>query len=101
MRLIDADALLQEIDGIYKRHYANSTYQFIHDFFRAMLRRVNKTPTIKAEPVKHATWVLYVCNEPPFSRAMGCTNCGFTHNYNAWFNRCPNCAAIMGLEVKE
>ena len=49
--LISRSALLDEINGIYKRHYEKSSYQFIHDFFRAMFRKVNKSPTIDAVPV--------------------------------------------------
>lgn len=51
MRLIDADALLKEIDGIHQRHYANSSYQFIHDFFLAMFRRIKNAPTVDVVPV--------------------------------------------------
>ena len=50
-RLIDASALLREIDGIHQRHYANSSYQFIHDFFLAMFRRIKKAPTVDAVEV--------------------------------------------------
>jgi hypothetical protein len=51
MRLIDADALLKEVDRIHKEHYENSNYQFIHDFFLAMFRKIRKQPTIDAVPV--------------------------------------------------
>ncbi len=50
-RLIDANALIDEIDGIYQRHYVNSVYQFIHDFFRAVFRRIHKAPTVDAVEV--------------------------------------------------
>ena len=50
-RLIDANALLKEIDGIHQRHYANSSYQFIHDFFLAMFRRIKNAPTVDAVEV--------------------------------------------------
>lgn len=45
-RLIDANALLDEIQRIYADHYQQSSYQFIHDFFRAILRRIRRCPTV-------------------------------------------------------
>lgn len=49
--LISRSALLDEINGIYKRHYEKSHYQFIHDFFRAIFRRINKAPAVDAVEV--------------------------------------------------
>ena len=78
MRLIDADALIKEIDGIHQRHYANSSYQFIHDFFLAMFRRIRKAPTVEAVEVVRGTWetdtdydgspirICSVCHNPAF-----------------------------------
>ena len=51
MRLIDADALMNVIDMKFKEHYGNTVYQFIHDFFRFVLRQIRKAPTIDAVPV--------------------------------------------------
>lgn len=50
-RLIDADALYAEIARIYSEHYANSAYQFIHDFTNATLKRIRKAPTVDAVEV--------------------------------------------------
>ena len=67
-RLIDANALLKEIDGIHQRHYANSSYQFIHDFFLAMFRRIKNAPTVEAVEVvrckdcKHYGWEQEPCH---------------------------------------
>lgn len=57
--LISRSALLDEINGIYKRHYEKSSYQFIHDFFRAMFRKVHKAPTIDAVPVVRCADCIY------------------------------------------
>ena len=46
--LISRSALLEEFNGIYDRHFKNSAYQFIHDFFKAARRRINKAPTVDA-----------------------------------------------------
>ena len=50
-RLIDANALSKEIERIYSEHYAQSSYQFIHDFFRAILRRIRREQTVYAVEV--------------------------------------------------
>ena len=31
-------------------------------------------------------------------QALVCSCCGFAHQYDAWFNRCPNCGAYMRTE---
>lgn len=101
MRLIDADALLNEIDRIYKDHYINSCYQFIHDFFRAMFRRILKAPTIdpaslrpKGEWITMTYWknrrghhVQYVVKK--------CSLCNFRVKAKWNDNFCPNCGADM------
>ena len=51
MRLIDADALMHVIDQKFQKHYGNSVYQFIHDFFTCVLRQTRKAPTVDAVPV--------------------------------------------------
>ena len=57
-------------------------------------------PTIEAEPVKHGAWKLVEFQSPSFGidHVLMCTNCGFVHEYDAWFNRCPNCTARMDGE---
>ena len=74
-RLIDANALLKEIDGIHQRHYANSSYQFIHDVFLAMFRKIKNAPTVDAVEVVRckdckfahgidSTEPMYACTNP-------------------------------------
>ena len=100
MRLIDADALLNEIDRIYKDHYINSCYQFIHDFFRAMFRRILKAPTI--DPANLRTKGEWIYNTDDFTPKKRCTNCGYNKPLVAGEaikqepdNYCPNCGADM------
>lgn len=50
--LISRSALIDEIEGIYKRHYEKSCYQFIHDFFKAIFRRINKAPAVDASTLR-------------------------------------------------
>lgn len=47
-RLIDANALLEEIERIHKKHYAKSREQYIQDFFRATHKRIMNAPTVDA-----------------------------------------------------
>lgn len=34
-------------------------------------------------------------------QALVCSCCGFAHQYDAWFNRCPNCRAYMRIEEND
>ena len=77
-RLIDADALLNEIERIYSDHYKDSCYQFIHDFFRAIFRRIRRCPTVDAVEVVHGRWVLTVHEE----------QCNFRWNVTAECSEC-------------
>lgn len=49
MRIIDADALEKVLDEKFQTHYGKSIYQFIHDFFRCVIRQIKKAPTIDPE----------------------------------------------------
>ena len=69
--LISRGALLDEIDGIYKRHYVNSAYQFIHDFFRAIFRRINKAPAVDAVEVGSCDG----CHWKEIGRQQKCSCC--------------------------
>ena len=74
MRLIDADALMQVIDQKFQKHYGNSVYQFIHDFFTCVLRQIRKAPTIDAVPVVR-------CAKCVFRQRTGrCVKTGFYVN---------------------
>lgn len=92
-RLIDADALYKEIKRIYDEHYCNSSYQFIHDFFRAILRRIGRVPTVDAVPVVHGRWIT------DEKGVTYCVRCRIIDDYASVHNYCPNCGANMDLEV--
>ena len=90
MRLIDADALEQIITEKFKEHYGDTVYQFIHDFFRFVIRQIRRMPTIEAEPVKHGRWI----DVREYCGDFMCSNCDALYGTNK-FNYCPNCGATM------
>jgi rubrerythrin len=88
--------LIDEIYGIYQRHYINSSYQFIHDFFRAVFRRIYKAPTVDAVEVVHGRWekVKQDLGDGITTYRFGCSECGYLKN-TLTGNYCPNCGAKM------
>ena len=46
--LISRSALLAEVEGAFNRHYEQSCYQFIHDFFRCAVKRIKNAPAVDA-----------------------------------------------------
>ena len=52
---------------------------------------------------KTGKWELVEFQSSPLGtdQALVCSCCGFAHQYDAWFNRCPNCGAKMDGERKE
>ena len=52
---------------------------------------------------KKGEWKLVEFQSSPLSidQALVCSCCGFAHQYDAWFNRCPNCGAYMRTEEDE
>lgn len=49
---------------------------------------------------KNGEWKLVEFQSSPLDidQALVCSCCGFAHQYDAWFNRCPNCGAYMRTE---
>lgn len=108
MRAIDADALIEVIDKKFQEHYGNTVYQFIHDFFRFVIKQIRKAPTIEAEPVKHGRWYDIVEFNNGERIIATCSNCKdrgeLRTDRNEWgiwhinSPRCPNCGAKMEVD---
>lgn len=49
--LISRSALIAEFERIYEAHYKCTVYQFIHDIFKAMFRRLKNAPAVDAVAV--------------------------------------------------
>ena len=88
MRLIDADAL--------EKHIADTFGYPAAD----ILHEIATFPTVDAVPVVHGAWV-----NVAGCRTI-CNHCGEYPLYDYFgrlklSNSCPNCGAIMDLEVKD
>ena len=61
------------------------------------------TPPADVAPVRHGRWELveYQCTPLDTDQALVCTECGFAHQNDDWYNYCPNCGAKMDEEVSE
>ena len=92
-RLIDANALRQEIES---RYYWGGA---------GMLAAIDEAPTVDAVPVVHGHWIEKKLDN--FRKwELQCSECGWIgiSNYDAYdepfdFNYCPNCGAKMDGDV--
>ena len=91
MRLIDADALIDELTA------ASENWRMGASIAKTMIRYVKRVPTIDAAPVVHGRWEY---NGIPESVLSKCSVCGCLYGSSA-FNYCPNCGAKMDLEVDD
>lgn len=101
MRLIDAEALINEWNGLIKLMATNSDGVVPVDF-GAVIGAVSKAPTVDAVEVVHGRWIkktadcIYYyacseCGEPVLRSQWGCD----------FFSKfCPNCGAKMDGEGK-
>ena len=94
MRLIDADRALEIVRD---QGLAHPNAYHLTNYATLILQ---EAPTVEAEPVHYATWELveYQCTPTDTDQTLVCTHCGFAHQNDAWFNRCPNCGAKMDKE---
>ena len=105
-RYIDADALMEVLKSIPLRDLSDGKglcRVIFEDDFKNAIKSLDNAPTADVAPVVHATWER---KETALSiygivQVFECTNCGYDHEYNEWFDRCPNCGAKMDLEVQD
>lgn len=85
MRLIDADALMIELNNT---KYAWQDYDAVEDALRNM-------PTIEAEPVRHGS-IIETIEDGHMKRVFSCCGTDFT-KMTCWMmpNYCPNCGAKL------
>ena len=85
MRLIDADALMDEANS-------DGAYGYVD------AKQISEAPTVDAIPVVHGKWI-----DVREKRLFGdhyflCSNCKSRNGSMIPFNYCPNCGAKMDLE---
>ena len=90
MRLIDADALLERLNEVYK---GTSLYSDWIWFLGIASKEVHDTPTI--DPVKHGRWV-YAGSS--IEKVYECSECGQVEFGEEHDNYCPNCGARMDCD---
>ena len=101
MRLIDADALLEEMVGITDGWLKPpKDWKWYED-------SVRNAPTIEAEPVKHGQWMEskigdIKCAECGAFALEAVTGCLVNRHYESVRSKyCPNCGARMTKEGEE
>lgn len=101
MRLIDADALKEEVSSLRMvitglRCGKGVLSEYAREHLKSILRIIDESPTIDAEPVRHGRWI---CPDFDFSDYWKCSACNeeFYFEQDQWkiFHCCPNCGARM------
>lgn len=92
---IEREALRQEIERIYQKHFAKSKEKFVQDTFKAMFKRIDNAPAADVAPVVHGDW------GKPFkvdahNNGYKCSECGY-YGVPCW-HYCPKCGARMDGE---
>ena len=102
-RLIDANSILDDFLKRYTGMEKDGKLVFaaceIKQDFADM---ISNATTVDAAPVRHGRWELveYQCTPLDTDQTLVCTECGFAHQNDDWYNYCPNCGAKMD-EVSE
>ena len=94
MRLINADALYENVEAITFNEVPVAHQPYVQAAFEAFDVVVRMQPTIDAEPVRHGRWIHDVNN------LYGCSECRVreTMSHRHMKNYCPNCGAKMDVE---
>lgn len=94
MRLIDADALIEE--AYWHGDHPDVDNLFAEGVDAVDVSDIDKAPTIEAEPVRHGRWKV---NELGY---LVCTNCAWVR-YGIplveHFTYCPNCGVKLDKEA--
>ena len=101
MRLIDADALIEDTKNFSESYWVNWTSQKV-------MAWIDNAPTIEAEPVRHGRWIMrggyFRCSECD-AKALW-ERKGGTGGWSSEFEQaktkvCPNCFAKMDKGEEE
>lgn len=92
MRLIDADALTEELKGAIERNHEYHMVVIDNDFKTL----IDDAPII--EPVRHGRWIL---TETALNEYANCSECGAQVMSDEAWHYCPNCGAKMGGDADD
>lgn len=95
MRLIDADALFTDLDGM----MAVSPTGYIHGDMVADM--IGDQPTVDAEPVRHGKWIDGMVLDMPVEVCDQCNTFYPLKFTGGGMRYCPNCGAKMDGEGTE
>ena len=112
MKLIDADALLEDI-GEEPMNWTNSPEE-IQEYidWKQTVAIINSASTIEAEPIRHGHWEILnaheedcfdIKGEKTWATEARCSQCGLIHSFienHMAYAYCPECGAKMD-EVSE
>lgn len=106
MRLIDADAAIKKLQKYVTEMesdiYYGSNLGIPKD---CICEAIEEVPTIEAEPVVHAHWIMEKDYEDG-KADYKCSNCEFDDTFfkdipERFYKRCPHCGAKMDKEAKQ
>lgn len=109
MRLIDADALLENYNLKDATKYGNETAELMWHSYDTMMMyeiadMIEEAPTVAAEPVVHGEWEIltdeYDCE---YMRCSACNEEFYPADEDTvdkLYNYCPNCSAKMDGKSK-
>lgn len=106
VRLIDANALVKEIESVHCKGCNNYNGAMCRacEWMDAM-DYIEDAPTIDAQPVKHGRFVFEKGDYRNTVDGYRCTSCGETYHtkvpYFSEYKFCPNCGAKMEGDADE
>ena len=94
---IGRNALLSIITTKFNEHYGNACYQFIHDFYRFVIRKICAAPAADVVEVRHGRWLLERTPDgKPYCFHCSVCDDDFHHiGIMTVYDYCPNCGAYM------
>ncbi len=115
---IEREALIELITEKFQTHYGDTCYQFIHDFFRCVVKLIRKAPTVDVAPIVHSdvkveikifdhrpddVWVQVLCGK--CGESLHCKRFNkdewdeyMKDHFKAEHSKyCPECGARLGI----
>lgn len=92
---IERGALIQKIADKFRNHYSDSCYQFVHDFFRCVMKQINNAPTINPDDIRPQGRWHYTTMGGIVSLNGYCCSLCHEQFFCKPYNYCPNCGAKM------